>query len=362
MLREVAMELVEPFAISSGSTRTRRVLLLVLVSDGLEGWAECVAGEAPSYSYETTDTAWSALTTWLLPALAGQHVDDGRRLRPAPWLRGHPMARAAVEMAGWDLEAKRRGVRLRDLLGGEAEEVPAGVSIGIQDSDARLLAKVERHLAEGYRKIKVKIKPGRDVEMLRVVREAFPGAPVMADANSAYALPADLARLQQLDELELMMLEQPLHHEDLLDHAALQSALATPVCLDESIRSAADARLALRLGAGRIVNIKPGRVGGFAQSLAIHDLCRAEGWPVWCGGMLESGIGRAHNVALASLPGFTLPGDISDSRRYWHEDVVVPEFETAGGMMPVPDGPGIGVTPRMDRIDALTARAATFEG
>ncbi len=356
------MELVEPFAISSGSTRTRRVLLLVLVSDGVEGWAECVAGEKPSYSYETADTAWSVLTTWLLPELVGCRVDDARDLRPAPWLRGHPMARAAVEMAGWDLEAKRRGVPLRDLLGAEGDAVPVGVSIGIQDSDDALLTKVERHLAEGYRKIKLKIKPGRDVEMLRAVRKSFPDAPLMADANSAYAWPGDSARLEQVDEFALMMLEQPLHYEDVLDHAALQRGIATPVCLDESIRSAADARLAVRLRAGRIVNIKPGRVGGLAESLAIHDLCRAAGWPVWCGGMLESGVGRAHNVALACLPGFTLPGDISSSRRYWREDVVAPEFEMVNGTMAVPDGPGIGVAPRMERIEALATRTATFEG
>lgn len=361
VLRELALELVEPFAISSGSTRTRRVLLLSLASDGLEGWAECVAGETPSYSYETTDTAWAVLTTWLLPGLVGQRVQDARRLRPAPWLRGHPMARAAVEMAGWDLEAKRRGVSLRDLLGGKADAVPVGVSIGIQESDGDLLAKVERHLAEGYRKIKIKIKPGRDVDMLRAVRESFPDAPLMADANSAYALPRDLSLLQRLDDLNLMMLEQPLHHEDLLDHATLQRSLSTPVCMDESIRSVSDARLAVRLGAGRIVNIKPGRVGGFGQSLAVHDLCRDAGWPVWCGGMLESGVGRAHNVALAALPGFVLPGDISNSRRYWREDVVEPEFEMTDGMMPVPDGPGIGVAPRRRRIEALATRTATFK-
>jgi len=361
VLRELALELVEPFAISSGSTRERRVLLLVLASDGLEGWAECVAGEAPSYSYETADTAWHVLTTWLLPGLVGQRADDARQLCPAPWLRGHPMARAAVEMAGWDLEAKRRGVSLRDLLGGEADEVPVGVSVGIQETDAGLLAKVERHVAEGYRKIKIKIKPGRDVDMLRAVRKSFPDAPLMADANSAYALPRDLSRLQRLDALNLMMLEQPLHHEDLLDHATLQRGMSTPVCMDESIRSVADARLAVRLGAGRIVNVKPGRVGGFAQSLAVHDLCRDAGWPVWCGGMLESGVGRAHNVALAALPGFELPGDISNSRRYWREDVVEPEFSMTDGMMPVPRGPGIGVAPRLRRIEALATRTATFK-
>ncbi len=361
VLREVPLQLKEFFEISSGGTQTRRVLLLTLEADGVSGWSECVAGETPGYSYETTDTAWHVLTRWLLPELAGCAVGDGRDLCPAPWLRGHPMARAAVEMAGWDLEAKRRGVPLRELLGGEADRVPVGVSIGLQASDAELLARVDAYMTEGYRKIKLKIKPGRDVEMLGAVRDRFPDAPMMADANSAYSLARDLPRLREMDDLGLMMIEQPLHHEDLLDHAVLQRSIETPVCLDESIRSAGDARLALQLRAGRIVNIKPGRVGGLGESVRVHDACRAAGWPVWCGGMLESGVGRAHNVALATLPGFTIPGDISSSSRYWEEDIVRPEFEMADGMMPVPDGPGIGVEPRISRIEALTTRMEVFE-
>ena len=271
------------------------------------------------------------------------------------------MARAAVEMAAWDLEAKRRNLPLRELLGGSTTVVPVGVSIGIQKTDDDLLHKVEQHLAEGYRKIKIKTRPGRDVEMLRAVRTRFPEAPLMADANSAYSLPGDLDLLAAMDEFDLMMIEQPLSHEDLLDHAALQRRIATPVCLDESIRSPGDARLAVYLGAGRIINVKPGRVGGFASAVAIHDVCRAAGWPVWCGGMLESGIGRAHNVALATLPGFSLPGDISNSRRYWAEDIVHPEFEMTNGLMPVPEGAGIGVAPRIDRIEALTTRKQVFD-
>lgn len=360
VLREVPLELREYFEISSGGTKSRRVLLLTLEGEGVEGWSECVAGETPSYSYETTDTAWQVLVRWILPALVGAEANDARHLHPAPWLRGHPMARATVEMACWDLEAKRRGVSLTMLLGGQAEDVAVGVSIGIQASDDALLRKVDGYLDEGYRKIKIKIKPGRDVEMLRVVRDRFPDAPIMADANSAYRLPEDLSRLREMDDFGLMMIEQPLSHEDVLDHAELQRRVDTPLCLDESIRSPGDARLALHLKAGRIVNIKPGRVGGLASSLAIHDLCRGAGWPVWCGGMLESGIGRAHNVALATLPGFTLPGDISDSRRYWTEDVVAPEFEMKDGLMPVPDGPGIGVRPRVERIEALTVRKEVF--
>lgn len=361
VLRELPLELKESFEISSGRRKARRIVLLTLEADGLEGWSECVATETPDYSYETTDTAWGVLTRWLLPDLLAREVADARDLRPAPWLRGHPMARAAVEMAAWDLEAKRRNLSLKELLGGIREEVPVGVAIGIQKTDAALFRRIEQYLAEGYRKIKVKTKPGRDVGMLRAARRRFPEAPLMADANSAYSLPGDLRILVAMDEFDLMMIEQPLSHEDLLDHAALQRRIATPVCLDESIRSAADARLALHLGSGSIVNIKPGRVGGLASAVAIHDVCRGAGWPVWCGGMLESGIGRAHNVAVATLPGFTLPGDISNSRRYWEEDIVIPEFEMSDGLMPVPEGAGIGVVPRKDRIEALTTRKRVFE-
>lgn len=362
-LREVPLRLREWFEISSGGMDERRVILLTLESDGVEAWSECVAGEDPGYSYETTDTTWLALTRWLLPKVVGYEVDDARNLLDAvPWVRGHRMAKAAVEMGGWDLEAKRQGVSLKTLLGGEADAVPVGVSIGIQKTDDALLAKVESHLAEGYRKIKIKIKPGRDTDMLRAVRDRFPDAPLMADANSAYRLKEDLTRLKEIDELGLMMIEQPLAHDDYLDHARLQAELTTPVCLDESIRSVGDARLALHLDSTRIINIKPGRVGGLGSSVAIHDEARKEGVPVWCGGMLESGIGRAHNVALATLPGFTIPGDISNSRRYWDEDIVEPEFQMSDdGLMPVPEGPGIGVTPRRDRIEALTTRTEVFE-
>ncbi len=361
VIREIPLELREYFEISSGGTQARRVVLLTLEADGITAWSECVAGETPGYSYETADTAWHVLTTWLLPALVGTEVDDGRRLHPVPWLRGHPMARAAVEMAGWDLEAKRRGQSLGKLLRATRRAVPVGVSIGIQPRDEDLVSRVEGYLDEGYRKIKIKIKPGRDAKMLGAVRKRFPDAPLMADANSAYSLELDLPRLRAMDSCNLMMIEQPLAHEDLLDHATLQREIRTAVCLDESIRSLDDARLAHHLGSGRIINIKPGRVGGFASSIAIHDLCLTAGWPVWCGGMLESGIGRAYNVALAALPGFTIPGDISNSRRYWTRDIVWPEFEMKDGMMLVPKGPGIGVEPDVERIEALTVRKAVFE-
>jgi o-succinylbenzoate synthase len=359
-LREIRLPLREPFAISSGSTSDRHILLLTLFSEGVEGWGECVVGEEPGYSYETTETAWHVLTRYLLPGAVGRELlGPGDTLGHAPFVRGHRMAKAALEMAAWDLQAKAIGVPLWELLGGSGRPVQVGVSIGLQSDDDTLLRKVDAYLAEGYRRIKLKIKPGRDLAMLRAVRDRFPEAPLMVDANSAYTL-ADLPLLRELDELGLMMIEQPLGHEDLLDHAALQSELATPVCLDESIRSADDLRLALHLGSGRVVNIKPGRVGGLAEARAIHDVSRAQGVPVWCGGMLESGVGRAFNVALAGLPGFTLPGDLSGSRRYWAKDIVTPEWVPSDGMMGPHEGPGIGVDPDRARIDELTLRSIRF--
>jgi len=269
------------------------------------------------------------------------------------------MAKAAVEMAAWDLEAKARGGSLASLVGGARDSVPVGVSIGLQRTDDELHHRVARYIEEGYARIKIKIKPGRDVGMLRGLRDRFGGVPLMADANSAYSL-EDLPRLRELDDLDLTMIEQPLAHDDYLDHARLQGEMETPICLDESIRSVRDAALALELGACRIINIKPGRVGGLSAAKAIHDLCVEHDVPVWCGGMLESGVGRAHNVALASLPGFTLPGDISASKRYWQEDIVTPEFLLNGGVIDVPSGPGIGVEVREDLVDAWSVRRADF--
>jgi O-succinylbenzoate synthase len=269
------------------------------------------------------------------------------------------MAKAAVEMSAWDLAARMDGVSLSKKLGGTKTTVPVGVSIGLQKTDEALHEKVAGYLAEGYARIKIKIKPGRDVAMLAGVRERFPEARIMADANSAYTL-ADAPRLKEVDALDLMMIEQPLSYDDFRDHARLQEQLATPICLDESIESEGDLALALELASCRIVNIKPGRVGGHGPSLRIHDEMHLQGLPVWCGGMLESGVGRAHNVALASLPGFTLPGDISASRRYWERDLVEPEFVMVDGGMAVPDGVGIGVEPDRERIEALTVRRARF--
>ena len=359
-IREIRMQLREPFEISSGVSHDRRVLLVALHSEGLTGWGECVAGETPAYSYETTDTAWTILTGLILPRVSGAVLESPADLTPVfEGIRGHPMARAALEMAVWDLDAKARDVSLASLLGGVRDSVPVGVSIGLQGTDEKLHRKVADYIAEGYQRVKVKIKPGRDVTMLRGLRERFPDVALMADANSAYSL-EDLPLLRGLDELDLMMIEQPLAHDDYLDHARLQSEIETPICLDESIRSVRDAALALELGACRIINIKPGRVGGLASAMAIHDLCVENQMPVWCGGMLESGIGRAHNVALASLPGFTLPGDISASRRYWSEDIVAPEFSLDGGAVSVPAGPGIGVEVRAELLDAWAVKRADF--
>lgn len=361
-LREIPLRLKEYFEISSGGKQDRRILLLTLEGEGHEGWGECVVGEDPGYSYETTETAWHILTSFILPTVVGREAATPEDvLAPVRWIRGHRMAKAAVEMAAWDLAARIDGVSLSRKLGGVRDAVPVGVSVGIQKTDEALHDKVAAYVQEGYARVKIKIKPGRDVEMLAGLRERFPGVPLMADANSAYTL-ADDARLAELDALDLMMIEQPLSHEDFLHHARLQERIRTPICLDESIESVDDVELALELGSCRIINIKPGRVGGHASSRRIHDAMRERGLPVWCGGMLESGVGRAHNVALASLEGFTLPGDISASRRYWERDIVDPEFEVQDGHIRVPQGPGIGVTPDRERIERLTVRSVVFGG
>jgi O-succinylbenzoate synthase len=359
-LREIRLALKEPFRISSGVQSHRRIVLVQLAGEGVEGWGECVAGEHPNYSPENADTAWLAIREWLAPRLLGRCFASPDEVWPVldRNVRGHNMAKAALEMAAWELAARAAGMSLAELLGGVSRRIPVGISLGIQESPAALAAKAGAALERGYRKVKLKIEPGSDVEFVRAVRQALgPRAPLMADANNAY-LPEDAAHLATLDELDLMMIEQPLAWDDLLRHAELQRLLRTPICLDESITSPERAADMIALGAGRIVNIKPGRVGGFRQSLAIHDLCALHGIPVWCGGMLESGIGRGHNVALASLPNFTHPGDLSPSERYWERDVVEPEWTMdREGWIEVPRGrPGIGVTPDLARIEALTVR------
>ena len=360
-LREVRLALREPFRISSGVQTERRIMLLQLFdASGADVWAECVAGEEPNYSEETIDTAWHAIRQWIAPRVLHRSFAHPAEVSVAlvPGIRGHNMAKAAVEMGSWGLAAVLADIPLARLIGGTRDRVDTGISIGIQSSPAALVERAQSAVASGYRKVKLKIKPGADVEFVRAVRNALgPGISLMVDANSAYTL-ADAPLLAQLDELDLIMIEQPLAHDDLVRHAELQKMLKTPLCLDESITSVERAEDMITLGSGRIINIKPGRVGGCSASLAIHDLCMARGIPVWCGGMLESGIGRAYNVALASLRNFTLPGDLSPSARYWERDLVDPEWTMdANGQVRVPLARGgIGVTPDLSRIDELTVR------
>jgi O-succinylbenzoate synthase len=361
-LRELRLPLVHFFETSFGRTTTRRIVLVRVEAPGLTGWGEVTCGEDPFYSHETPETAWHILRDFLIPwtlhrdwAAASQVVPH---FRP---IRGHNMAKAALENALWDIEAQQKDLPLAKLVGGTLAEVPCGVSIGIQNSIEELLEKIERELEAGYQRIKVKVKPGWDLKVLERIRERFPRIPLMADANCAYSL-ADTPRLKEFDRFYLMMIEQPLGWDDLLDHAKLQREIATPICLDESIHGADDARKAIEIGACKIINIKLGRVGGFTGARQVHDLCRAKNVPVWCGGMLESGIGRAHNIAMSALPGFTLPGDVSASKRYWTEDVIDPEVTvSARGTIRVPQTAGLGYTPNPERIEKATVRKEKFE-
>jgi O-succinylbenzoate synthase len=360
VMREIGLRLKEPFRISSGVQWVRRILLVTLEGEGATGWGECVAGEHPNYGPETVDTAWWAVRSWLGERLLGRRFGSPDEVRPVLDLniRGHNMAKAGIEMAVWDLAAVAAGLPLAVLLGGVRERVGAGVSLGLQESPAALVERARAARQRGYQKIKLKIEPGADLDYARAVRAALgEAAPLMVDANNAYRL-EDADHLARFDALDLLMIEQPLAWDDLLRHAELQRRLRTPLCLDESITSRERAADMIELGAGRIVNIKPGRLGGHRESLAVHDLCALHGVPVWCGGMLESGVGRGHNVALASLPNFTLPGDLSPSERYWERDIVEPEWAMdAEGWIRVPrDRPGIGVTVDLARVEALTVR------
>ncbi|SRR5581483_1272374 len=356
-LREIRMPLVRPFETSFGRTTDRRILLVEVDADGVSGWGECVAGERPSYSPETIETAWHILRDFIWPVLARKEFATAAEVWPllAP-IRGHNMAKAAIEAAIWDAEARQKDLPLWKLVGGSIEEIPCGVSIGIQESDDELERVVEKELAAGYQRIKIKIKPGYDAEPVARLRRRFPQIRLMVDANSAYTL-HDAAGLRGLEPYYLMMIEQPLGWDDIWSHAELQRQLQTPICLDECIHTGEHAEAAIALGACRIINMKLGRVGGFTPARAIHDLCREHGIPVWCGGMLESGIGRAHNIALSTLPNFTLPGDVTASKRYWTEDVIEPEVTvTPQGTIRVPTAPGIGFEPRRERIEKLTVR------
>ena len=360
-LREIRLPLREPFRISSGVVSTRRILLLELTdASGVTVWSECVAGESPNYTPETIDTAWIAITQWVAPRVLGVEYDHPGDVHVAldKDFRGHNMAKAGVEMGMWAVAAVQAGLPLSRFIGGTRSSIATGISLGIQRSPAALVEKARAAIAEGYRKVKIKIMPGSDIQFVRAAREELgASAPLMADANNAYTLD-DIDRLAELDSLDLMMIEQPLAWDDLVRHAELQKRLETPVCLDESITSLDRAMDMHTLGSGRIINIKPGRVGGYGPSIAIHDFCEQHGYPVWCGGMFESGVGRSYNVALASLPNFTKPGDVSPSARYWERDVVTPEWTMdSSGMVKVPlERPGIGVDVDLDRIDDLTVR------
>ncbi len=354
-LRVVELPLLSPFTTSFGTQTVRRALLVECHGDGLTGVGECVAGLEPAYSAETLGTALEVLRDHLLPGVIGHSAATvEEQLARGAWVRGHHMARAALEMALLDLAGRAAGVSLAAVLGAVTDRVGCGVSVGIQPSLDATYTLIEGYLAAGYRRIKLKCRPGYDVELASGVRARFPTALVMLDANSAYRLD-DLPTLRRLDAFDLMMLEQPLAHDDLVDHAALQAQLRTPVCLDESVDSVPAARAAIRLSAGRIVNIKAGRVGGLIRAVAVHDLCREAGWPVWCGGMLETGVGRAANVALAALPNFTLPGDTSASDRYFDADILTEPFRLqSDGTLAVPTGPGLGVEVDPARIAATT--------
>jgi O-succinylbenzoate synthase len=356
-LRELKIPLVHFFETSFGRTYTRRILLVTVHCDGMEGWGECVAGEDPFYSEEYIDGAWDVVKRYLAPALLGKTLQAGREV-PAllARVREHRMAKAALENAVWDAEAQEKNTPLCGLLGGVQREIACGVSIGIQDSHEQLLQKIETELAAGYQRIKVKVKPGWDVDVLEKIRARWPDILLSCDANSAYTL-ADTELLRSFDRFRLLMIEQPLWSDDFYFHARLQKQLQTAICLDEAIRSARGAEAALELGACRIVNIKAGRVGGFSEALAMHDVAQRFGVPVWCGGMLESGIGRSHNVALSTLPNFKLPGDVSASKRYWKEDIIEPEVEVSPrGTIPIGDKPGRGYELRKDLIEQLTVR------
>jgi O-succinylbenzoate synthase len=354
-LRLVRLPLVAFFETSFGRIYDRSFILVSAAADGVTGIGECVADADPFYSPETTVTAWHILKEFLAPLVLGRTFAHPRDLFPAlARVRGHNMAKAAIEMAAWDLAARQANVPLTRLLGGTRGEIASGVSIGIQDSVEQLLEKIARELAAGYQRIKIKIKPGWDLDVVEAVRGRFGAVPLMVDANAAYTL-GDRDRLAALDRFALMMIEQPLEYDDIRAHAQLQRGLATPICLDESIHSPRDAAEAIDLGACRIINIKPGRVGGHAESIRVHDVCAARAVPVWHGGMLESGIGRAHNIHLASLPNFSIPGDIAASRRYFVPDLIEPAIDvTPRGTIPVPAGAGIGVTIDWERVTAAT--------
>jgi len=360
-LREIRLPLKYFFETSFGRIESRRIVLVTAHCEGVEGWGECVAGDGPFFSYEWIETAWYTMRDFLIPALVGASLTEAKDICALiSHVRGHNMAKAALENALWDAEAKQRQQPLWKMLGGTLPEIACGVSIGIQNSHEQLLEKIESELADGYQRIKVKVKPGWDIEVLAKIRQRWPKILLSCDANSAYR-PGDLAHLRKFDDFNLLMIEQPLWDDDIFHHSRLQKELKTAICLDESVRQARDAEAAIELKACRIINIKVGRLGGFSEAIAVHNLSQQRRIPVWCGGMLETGIGRAQNIALSTLPNFRLPGDVSASIRYWAEDIVEPEIEvTSRGTIPAPNVPGTGYEIRKELIEKLTIRKETI--
>ncbi len=361
ILRELHMPLVRPFETSFGITRNRRIVLAEVQSEGLTGWGECTAGERPFFSGESTDSAWQVMVNELGPMLASESPEHGGECpRIFRAVRGNPMAKAALENAIWDLEAQREGLSLSRLIGGVRDSISCGVSLGIQSSIPELLSIIERELAAGYQRIKLKCKPGWDVEVFDRVRNRWPGILLSCDANSAYRL-HDQGHIESFDAFDLLMIEQPLWHDDFYFHSVLQKRLNTPICLDESIRNRRDTLAAIEMESCKIINIKLGRVGGFSEAIAVHNAALERGIPVWCGGMLETGIGRSHNIALSTLEGFTLPGDVSASARYFTEDIIEPEVTvSAEGEIAISDTPGRGYEVRAELIEKLTVRKETI--
>jgi o-succinylbenzoate synthase len=356
-LREIQMPLVHFFETSFGRTYHRQILLVSVHSDGITGWGECVAAENPYYSSEWFESAWVTIKHFLAPAVVGHSfLTASESVTRMAQVRGHRMAKAAIENAIWDAEARQKQQPLWKLLGGKRQEIICGVSIGIQDSVEQLLEKVQIELEAGYRRIKVKVKPGWDVKVLEEIRSRWPSIVLSCDANSAYRFD-ELEHLRKFDQFNLLMIEQPLWDDDRYHHSRLQQHLRTAICLDEAILHARDAAEALEIGACRIINIKVGRVGGFTEAKRVHDVCAARKVPVWCGGMLESGVGRSHNIALSTLENFSLPGDVSASKRYWKEDIIDPEVEVSPqGTIAICDTPGTGYRVREDLIEKLSLR------
>lgn len=361
-LREIRMRLKAPFETSFGVTQDRRILLVEVIADGVSGWGEITAMESPSFNSETTETAWHIVCDFIAPMLVGQELAIAAEFpRVVSGIRGHNMAKAGVENALWDIESQQNGSPLWKWLGGTRQEIACGVSLGIRETPQALVSKVGTEVADGYQRIKLKIKPGKDVDFVAAVRKQFPDILLSVDANSAYQL-QDAEHLRQLDQFRLLMIEQPLEWDDIYSHIELQKQLRTAVCLDECINNDREAAVAIDSGACRIINIKLGRVGGHSGARKVHDVCRLRNVPVWCGGMLESGIGRAHNIAMSSLPGFELPGDVSASQRYWAEDIIEPEVEvTPRGTIPALMKPGLGYAVKSDLIERLTVRSKTWK-